>query len=296
MTAPTTTAAISADEAAERAARLAAWERRTNSWIIVSALLPIALALGSSDRTLLKDAINVACWLVFVADLAVHMRLADHYLRRGRGKFDLAIVLITAPWFIVTGGGSQFVVIARLARLGRVAMASTRSNKLKHLANQLGNVAIYALGLVLACSFIVKAVEPPSSGYATYGDAIWWGFVTLTTVGYGDLVPVTTAGRVAAVILMLGGVAFLGTLAGTLAAFFGVGSDGKPVEYDDSGDIIVAETDPDGTSTMVVVPDGTPPVAAVSPGDAAALTAEVAALRETVHALVSRLDASTGSP
>ena len=276
-----------------RAQRLRAWEKRTNSWIIVSALLPIATAFGPVDQSVFKNVINMACWLVFLVDLLVHMRLSDRYLRTGRGRFDLAIVLITAPWFIITGGNSQFVVVARLARLGRVIMASSRSNKLKHLANQLGSVAIYALGLVLVCALIEHAVEPPESGFTTYGDSVWWGFVTVTTVGYGDITPVTTVGRVTAVILMLGGVAFLGTLAGTLSAFFGVGADGQPVQYDDDGNEIVIAVVADEATSAVSLPldsNGAP----VGAEDAAALTAEVVALRETVLALVTRLD--RGSP
>jgi voltage-gated potassium channel len=293
VTATTTSPALKPDPEG-RAARLKAWESRTTSWIIVSALVPIATAFGPDNHSAFKNVINVACWLVFLVDLVVHIRLSDRYLSRGRGQFDLSIVLITAPWFIITGGGSQFVVLARLARLGRVVMASTRSNKLKHLVNQLGNVAIYALGLVFVAALIEHTVEPASSGFTTYGDSVWWGFVTLTTVGYGDIVPVTSAGRVTAVVLMLGGVAFLGTLAGTLAAFFGVGADGKPVQYDDAGNAIVIDVTAD-TTTLVDVPlDAADSAAAVAPVDASALSAEVVALRETVHALITQLN--RGSP
>ena len=265
----------------ERDARLASWERRVNPWIIVSAILPIIAAFGPNDEGPVRAVINVSCWLVFVVDLLVHMRLRPRYLRSGRGVFDLSIVLITAPWFLITGGGSQFVVVSRLARLGRVLMASTRSQRLRTLAQQLGSVAIYAFGLLLACALIEKLVEPPSSGFTTYGDAIWWGFVTLTTVGYGDITPVTAAGRTTAVILMLGGVAFLGTLAGTLAAFFGVGDPAptRAVAYGDTGS---GAADPAAGDDV-----GTAPTAAADD-----VAAELAALRETVSALASRLDPS----
>lgn len=276
------------DEA--RAAKLTTWEARTTPAIIVAALLPIVVAFTPTPQSILSDTVNIVCWLVFLVDLVVHMRLRSRYLSTGRGKFDLVIVVITAPWFLITGGASQFVVVARLARLGRVLMASTRSNKLKHLGNQLGSAALYALGMILACSILVKALN--ESQFPTWGDAVWWGFVTFTTVGYGDFYPTDAGGRIVAIVLMIGGVAFLGTLAGTLSAFFGVGTDGKPVEYDDHGDIIVVEEEDDGAVEVVDTATATDVAAAkeAAHADTAALAAEVAALRETVHALVKKLD------
>lgn len=289
---PTAATATGGGEPADdpRAARLATWEARTTPAIIVAALLPVVVAFTPSPQSALSDTVNIVCWLVFLVDLIVHMRLKSRYLSTGRGKFDLAIVLITAPWFLLTGGGSQFVVVARLARLGRVVMASARSNKLKHLGNQLGSAALYALGMILACSILVKALN--ESEFPTYGDAIWWGFVTFTTVGYGDFYPTTTGARIVAVVLMIGGVAFLGTLAGTLSAFFGVGTDGKEPQYDDEGNLIVVEDEADGTIEVVDTATASDVAAAkdAAHADNAALAAEVAALREAVHALTAKLE------
>ncbi|MFH1560908.1 MAG: potassium channel family protein [Chloroflexota bacterium] len=53
----------------------------------------------------------------------------------------------------------------------------------------------------------------------SFPDALWWAVVTITTVGYGDMVPVTAAGRAIAFVLMLGGITFFGGLTANLAAF-----------------------------------------------------------------------------
>ena len=64
------------------------------------------------------------------------------------------------------------------------------------------------------------AEHPANPEFATFGDSLWWGIVTLTTVGYGDIVPETEKGRLAGVFLMLTGVATLGVISGTLASAF----------------------------------------------------------------------------
>ena len=64
------------------------------------------------------------------------------------------------------------------------------------------------------------AEHPANPEFANFGDSLWWGIVTLTTVGYGDIVPETTKGRTAAVFLMLTGIGTLGVISGTLASAF----------------------------------------------------------------------------
>ena len=60
----------------------------------------------------------------------------------------------------------------------------------------------------------------PNANITTGGDAVWWGIVTVTTVGYGDQYPVTTGGRLVGVFLLIGGVVLFATLSGFLANAF----------------------------------------------------------------------------
>ena len=60
----------------------------------------------------------------------------------------------------------------------------------------------------------------PAANITTAGDAVWWIFVTLTTVGYGDQFPVTRMGRLAGIFVMFSGVALIGVLASYLSSFF----------------------------------------------------------------------------
>ena len=199
--------------------------------IIVSALLPlIVIPEGNGWFGIV---VGVLTWLVFLVDYLVHLRYVEHYGRTWFGRFDLLVVLATAPWFLIPSfQGGQFVVALRLARLARLVVASKGSRR---LFERLGRVAILAVGVMLLASLVAYHAEHPTNPeFATVGDALWWGIVTLTTVGYGDIVPTTTTGRWAGVVIMITGVAVLGTLAGSLASFFRLG-DGVPTSDQDSG-------------------------------------------------------------
>jgi voltage-gated potassium channel len=213
--------------------RIARWEHRTLPIVAAAAILPmVQLFQGKPDW--ITFAIDSAAWLVFVIDLVVHIRIKRDYLKTRFGIFDLVIVFLTFPWTLLFPGSGalQSLAVVRLARLARVAVVALRgAPQLRTLTQRLGKAFLYVGIIVVTAALIEMRVEPESSGFVTFGDSLWWGAVTLTTVGYGDIVPVTTAGRIVGVVVMLVGLAFLGTVAGSLASFFGLGT--KPPKSDD---------------------------------------------------------------
>ena len=72
--------------------------------------------------------------------------------------------------------------------------------------------------------------DAPGANITTAGDALWWGYVTATTVGYGDQYPVTTGGRISGLIMLTVGVALFATFSGFLATTFLSPRKPKPAE------------------------------------------------------------------
>ncbi len=77
-----------------------------------------------------------------------------------------------------------------------------------------------AAGLILlVAALAVLDAEQGEGTIDSFGEALWWAFVTMTTVGYGDFTPVTIVGRGVAGGLMLGGIALIGAVTATLASW-----------------------------------------------------------------------------
>jgi voltage-gated potassium channel len=156
-------------------------------------------------------AVTLAAWVLFAADYAARVWLARDRRRYFlRHLLDLLIVALPAlrPLRLL-----RLVILFRV--LNRRAAATLR-----------GRVPLYvtvsASTLVVCAALAVLDAERGAAGanIKSFGNALWWAVVTVTTVGYGDHFPVTLQGRFVAVGLMIGGVALIGVVTASFAAWF----------------------------------------------------------------------------
>ena len=115
----------------------------------------------------------------------------------------------------------------RVVRAGRLMRTFGVKNMLNEVINNRAGSALYitVFSVIVLAEFaamlILQAEKPnPNANITTGGDAVWWVFVTITTVGYGDKYPTTGAGRTIGVVVMFCGIALLGVLTSFLASFF----------------------------------------------------------------------------
>jgi voltage-gated potassium channel len=181
-----------------------------------------ALPLDESVSHLIQYADFLIC-LVFLADFVHSLATAPdrwRYLRTW-GWIDL-LSSIPAVDALRVGRGARILRIVRVLR-GVKATRVIASFLFERRTESAVMAATLLFILVLfAGSVGVLHFEQaqPGATIANAEDAAWWAFVTITTVGYGDRVPVSSEGRVVAVLLMMSGVLLVGTLSGLAASWF----------------------------------------------------------------------------
>ncbi|MZD06634.1 two pore domain potassium channel family protein [Streptomyces sp. SID5785] len=197
---------------------LARWERRTAGVLAAASLLFLASyalrVLGHGLPGPLRDAclaVTFAAWSVFLVDYVVRRRLSGQRW----------------PRFVRTHWLDTLVLLLPLLRPVRIVQAYDRV-QLRHDRPRFSlhaRVIVYAgvstLLLGFAASLAVYHVERPAPGATirTYGDAVWWACTTVSSVGYGDMAPVTPLGRLVAVALMGCGLALLGAVVGAFSSW-----------------------------------------------------------------------------
>jgi|TARA_R110002124_G_scaffold281554_1_gene455961 voltage-gated potassium channel len=196
------------------------------------------LDVAHGQLFLVFDRVSVAVFTVeYLARLWVaveHPPVARHgaflgRLRFAMGPYLLIDLLAIAPFYlslIVPAADLRVLRIFRLLRMLKLARYSPGLNTLMRVLAEegraLGAALIVMLGLLVVCSTIVfhleHAVQPDK--FASIPHAMWWGLATLTTVGYGDVVPVTALGKIVGGAMMIFGLGMFAIPIGIIASAF----------------------------------------------------------------------------
>jgi voltage-gated potassium channel len=192
--------------------------------LLALAMIPLLLAPVVVDISDTAEAAVVAAdwfiWAAFAFEYVIRLALTDQRGRFVRREWpDLLIIVLPflRPLRIVRS--ARALRLLRLARLAAVLAEVTREGRRLLTRHKLHYALLVTMAMVLACALLVHAVEDGHGGSIdSVGDAIWWSITTVTTVGYGDMFPVTPAGRGVAAVLMVTGIALFGVLTANLAA------------------------------------------------------------------------------
>lgn len=211
----------------ERRELLQRFERATELPLLVLAVAMVPLTLvpwvvdlgGAGDSAV--DAVDWIIWAAFAAELVIGTYLDD---RRPnflvRRWYDVLIVAISFPAAFSVLRTLRVVRLLRLLRMVPLAARIIVTSQSLLRSRGLQYVLLIGAAAIPASAGAVYFAERGDAGNIDdYGTALWWAMATVTTVGYGDTVPVTATGRGIAVFLMLVGISFFSWITANIAAF-----------------------------------------------------------------------------
>lgn len=207
--------------------------------IVVALLaLPTMIVQGSDLGGAWQGAAAVLDWLIWAAfafELVVMLAVVKDRKRwLLEHPLEVVIVVLTPPFL---PDPMQAARLLRLLRLARLLFVAGRARRV-FSTEVLRYAAIGTMVVVVGGGTALAAVEP-DQGLSDW-DGVWWAIETVTTVGYGDIYPVTTVGRIIGIVVMVSGVGFVALLTGTLAQHFVQGGaanreDGSPAATELAG-------------------------------------------------------------
>lgn len=195
--------------------------------VIVVSIIPLMFK-QTNDVFRVIDIVSVT---IFIIDYILRFSVADYALQKGAKSFvlypftflaivDLASIL---PSFNIIASGYRLLKLFRLFRVFRVFKLFRYSKNVVRIVNVIKNerkpllaVGVLAIGYVFAAALVVFNVEPDT--FNTFFDAIYWAVVSLTTMGYGDIYPVTVTGRVVTILSAFIGIAIVALPSGIITA------------------------------------------------------------------------------
>lgn len=224
------------------------WDKVVNTFLItliclnvVAVILETVDSIHNAYKVFFRDFDTISV-IIFSIEYSLRVWSANYHDKyrhsiKGRIRYifslgaiiDLVAIL---PWYLQVFTGGLDLRILRIFRLTRILRlfrltAYTKSaqmilNVFKSRFNELLLSFILTMFLIIISSCLVFFAEHqvPNTNFTSIPATIWWAVVTLTTVGYGDMAPVTIIGKIFSVLIMLAGVGLLALPAGIITSGF----------------------------------------------------------------------------
>ena len=203
--------------------------QRTLEWpmaLLALAVIPTMVVENRASTETVRNAallFNWIIWLAFVLELLAKLAFAtDRVECLRRSWFELTLIVVAPPFVPDALQSARTLRVLRLLRLVRASLvAGVVLRRLRSLLQHRGFAYVLCVGTI-AVSLGAVGIYVLERGLTveSIGDAYWWAVVTVTTVGYGDVSPKTTEGRLIAVALMMVGIGVISVFTATLASFF----------------------------------------------------------------------------
>jgi voltage-gated potassium channel len=198
------------------------------SVVVLGAMVVDSCSQLPDEASRLLDLLDTVICGIFLVDFSLRFQKAPSKLQFMKwGWIDL---LASIPNLELLRWG-RLIRVLRIIRVLRGIRSFHRILTLifhNKLRSGFGSVLLTTFLLIFFASVAILLSErTEDTMIKTAEDAIWWSITTITTVGYGDKYPLTTEGRLIAIVLMMSGVGLFGTLSGLVASYFLGGKDGN---------------------------------------------------------------------
>ncbi|PXX98275.1 ion transporter [Halomonas sp. LBP4] len=203
--------------------------------LIAAILTSVLVVMLDSIQSLRADYGTLFYWvewgftLAFTIELAVRLYCLDKPLRYLRSFYGIVDVIAILPtWLVLIVPGAQSLVVVRLLRVLRIfrvlrlmQFVGEARLLLEALRRSIRQIFLFFFGifmLVTIFASLMYLIESAEAGFTSIPQSIYWAIVSLTTVGYGDIVPVTPIGQAITVLLMLTGYSIIAVPTGVFSA------------------------------------------------------------------------------
>ena len=216
--------------------KLVTWRKWTDIPLLIIAIgsLPLLLLeiishrLTSGDKTFLLI-VNLTVFLAYAIDYVVEFLVTPEKGRYVRSEWSSLLIVIAQLFAILPSmsflgflrGARALRVVSSLTRIIGISMAS-RSQGREILKKRATSFAFGLAGFTLitsAVGFTLAEDVGKDGRIQSFFDALWWSGATIATVGYGDIYPITAAGRIIAIFTMLVGISTLAVVTARIAQF-----------------------------------------------------------------------------